>query len=327
MKVYEYPLKTGITRTKEFERKRLATHAVNIGIRCGHECTYCSTPTLLRMHPAFKTLGLEPFDHGYAIVDSSMPERVARDAKRIGKRGMVQLCTTVDAWSPEAQKHDLGRRCLEAILSEPHWTVRVLTKNAAVVNDFDLIERYRDRVLVGLSITAMPDREIVVEAIEPNASPITQRMAVLQEAHRRGLRTYAMFCPLLPKIACAADDIDGLVRFAVECGVEEIFAEPVNPRGPGLRLTSDTLKHHAHADACSGVCRIRRRRQWSRYVVELLRLLQDHVRAHGDISQLRFLLYPAGLVPEARDEICEDDAGVIWLGKDPASTNANHAQD
>ena len=38
-----YPLKTGITRTREFERKRLATHAVNVGTKCGHGCTYCST--------------------------------------------------------------------------------------------------------------------------------------------------------------------------------------------------------------------------------------------------------------------------------------------
>jgi hypothetical protein len=39
-----------------------------------------------------------------------------------------------DAWSPEAQEHDLGRRCLAAILSQPGWTVRVLTKNDAVAN-------------------------------------------------------------------------------------------------------------------------------------------------------------------------------------------------
>ena len=75
------------------------------------------------------------------------------------RRGLVQICTTVDAWSPEAQQHHLGRRCLEAILAEPGWTVRILTKNAAVSEDFDLIKKHRDRVLVGLSLTATPDRE------------------------------------------------------------------------------------------------------------------------------------------------------------------------
>jgi len=325
MKTYEYPLKTGITRTREFERKKLATHAVNVGIRCGHECTYCSTPSLLRMHPAFKALGLKPFDRGYAIVDPATPERVALDAQRIKKRGMVQLCTTVDAWSPEAQKYDLGRRCLEAILAHPGWCVRILTKNAAVAKDFDLIERHRDRVLVGLRITALPVQERVIAAIEPNASPITERMAVLREAHRRGLRTYAMFCLLLPKIACTAHDVDRLVRFAVECGTEEIFAEPVNPRGPGLRLTLEALGPSRHPDAFCGVCPIRRREEWSWYVAKLLHLLQDSIRAHSNINRLRFLLYPSRLIQEKLDEIRRDDAGVIWLGKEAAQPEANHA--
>jgi DNA repair photolyase len=317
MKFHEYALKSGITRTKEFERKKLATHAVNVGTKCGHGCTYCSTGTMLRMHRSFRTLGLNPFENGYAIVDPTVPERVARDAKRIRKRGMVQLCTTVDAWSPEAQKHDLGRRCLEAILAEPGWRVRVLTKNASVVKDFDLIAKHRDRVLIGLSITATPSMEEVVAAIEPHASSISDRMAALSEAHSRGLRTYAMFCPLLPKISCTAGDVDALVSFAVECGVEEVFAEPVNPRGPGLRLTLDAL--HRHPDAYCGVSPIQNRVEWSRYVVKLLRLLQNSMRTHSDISRLRFLLYPSRLTQEDLEEICRNDAGVIWLGRDKSA--------
>jgi len=43
MKMYEWELKNGISRTKEFEKKSLAQFAVNIGLKCGHACTYCST--------------------------------------------------------------------------------------------------------------------------------------------------------------------------------------------------------------------------------------------------------------------------------------------
>ena len=175
MQVYETSLESGITRTKEFERKKLATHAVNVGTKCGHGCLYCGSGARLRMDESFSTVDKSPFEQGYAIVDPATPERVARDAKRIRKRGMVQLCATVDAWSPEAQEHDLGRRCLEAILSEPGWTVRILTKSAAVIHDFDLIERYADRVLVGLSITGTPDKTDILSIVEPNASPIQQR--------------------------------------------------------------------------------------------------------------------------------------------------------
>jgi hypothetical protein len=71
MKNYHVPLKTGITRTKEFERKLLATHAVNVGLKCGHGCLYCSTPSLVRCHPAFKALHRSAFANGYSVVDGA----------------------------------------------------------------------------------------------------------------------------------------------------------------------------------------------------------------------------------------------------------------
>jgi len=122
------------------------------------------------MHRSFKTAQENPFGSGYAIVDPTTPERVARDARRLHQQGPVQLCTTVDAWAPEAQRFQLGRRCLEAILAEPDWAVRILTKNAAVANDFDLIGKHKDRVLVGLSLTAPPGKSAVIKAVEPNIS-------------------------------------------------------------------------------------------------------------------------------------------------------------
>jgi DNA repair photolyase len=316
MKVYFAHLKSGITRTPEFERKGLAQFAVNVGTKCGHGCTYCSSGALLRMHPSFKAAGRSPFEDGYVIVDPDTPERVAHDARRMRRRGMVQLCTTVDAWAPEAQKHDLGRQCLAAILAEPGWTVRVLTKNAAVTKDFDLIDKYRERVLVGLSITAPLDRTDVVTAIEPRASSIPDRIAAFREAHARGLRTYAMFCPLLPKIGDFERSIDWLVQLAQECGAEQIFVEPFNPRGNGQRATERALRRHHWIEEPMALMEIRGRENWSWYTVRLLRLFQRSIRAYAEIDRLRFLLYSARLIPEKLCEVQRDPAGVVWLGRD-----------
>ena len=92
MRTYLTTLKIGINRTPEFERKRLASFAVNVGTKCGHYCLYCSSVALLRMHKSFREAGENPFGHGFAIVDPSTPDRVAQDALRSRQRGMVQLC-------------------------------------------------------------------------------------------------------------------------------------------------------------------------------------------------------------------------------------------
>ncbi len=267
MRTHQYALKTGISCTPEFEKKGLATHAVNVGTKCGQGCLYCSTGAVLRRHPSFGACGEDPFGFGYAIVDPSTPARVARDAARIQERGLVQLCTLTDAWAPEAQQYRLGRRCLEAILSEPGWRVRVLTKNAAVTNDFDLIEKYRDRVLVGLSITGTSEQQEILKVVEPYASPISERLAALRDAHARGLRTYGMLCPNLPGIADSPEQIDALVRFVCECGAQEIFAEAVNPRGRGLILTQKALAEHGYLQQAQAIGAVRNRVHWSRYVV------------------------------------------------------------
>jgi DNA repair photolyase len=315
MMVYETALKGGITRSNEFERKKLAAFAVNVGTKCGHGCHYCSSGASLRMNPSFAEAGESPFTGGYAIVDPDTPERVARDAKRIRNRGVVQLCTTVDAWSPEAQEHGLGRRCLEAILAEPGWAVRILTKNAAVANEFDLIQKHADRVLVSLSLTANADKADVLSVVEPHASPITERMAVLEEAHRLGLRTYGMLCPLLPGISDAPKQVDALIRFVTQCGAEEIFVEPVNPRANCLSLTQEALEEAGYLAEAKAVESIRTRKVWSMYVCNLIANVQRSIREHSDVERLRLLLYPSGLTPAREEDIREDEAGIVWLGK------------
>lgn len=313
MIIYQHSLKNGITRTKTFEEKGLAQFAVNCGLKCGHGCTYCSTGAMLRTNPVFKKLGVSPFDNSYAIIDPDTPSRIANDARKKRKKGMVQLCTIVDAWAPETKQYDLGRRCLEAILSQPDWTVRILTKNASVIEDFDLIEKYRDRILVGLSITATQAKSNVIKIIEPNASTIEERLEALRQAHNRGLRTYGMLCPLLPGIADTPCQIDELVNLMVGCGVEEIFAEAVNPRGRGLILTEEALREAGFNNEAAAIKNIRKRANWSDYVVRLIKNVQQSIQKYYDINKLRFLQYPSGLSPKDIAEIKKYNTGVVWL--------------
>jgi DNA repair photolyase len=315
MTVYKTTLRGGIRPTPEFTKKGLAQFAVNTGTKCGHDCLYCSTGSLVRMHRSFRTAGESPFGFGYAIVDPDTPERVARDARQLRSRGLVQLCTIVDAWAPEAQKHQLGRHCLEAILSQPGWAVRALTKNAAVEEDYGLMEKHRDRVLLSLSLTGTARQERQLAVIERHASPVSERIAALQEAHRRGLRTYGMLCPLLPGIADDRGTVRELLELCCRCGAEEIFVEPVNARGSGLRLMEEALREAGFDDEATAVGLVRNRRAWSAYCTNLLRTVQQEMGHLGILDKLRFLLYPTNLQPTDLASVRRDDRGVRWLGK------------
>ena len=85
MRNHIYRLKTGITRSKEFERKGLATHAVNCGVKCGHDCLYCSTGAMLRCHVAFKELGVTSWETLGAVWNESIT--IAQEGKTESSMG------------------------------------------------------------------------------------------------------------------------------------------------------------------------------------------------------------------------------------------------
>lgn len=306
-------LKTGIQPSPEFGKKGLAQFSANVGLKCGHDCTYCSTGAMVRQHPAFKKAGEDPFGVGYTLLDSTVVGRIAHDARSKRTRGLVQVCTTTDAWSPEAQKHQMGRRILEAILSQEGWTVRILTKNAAVTSDYDLIEKYRDRVLVGISVTAGLKYSAQTSIIEPHASPLSERVRALQLAHRRGLRTYAMLCPVMPY---ALDSVAELVDLAVEYGAEEFFAEAVNARGRGLINTETALRNAGYTLEAGKVSRLRQKTFWSSYSRMLLEELRTALGKYDMVGDLRYLLYASSLDADDLDTArkAKDQRGIVWLG-------------
>lgn len=312
--VYEYARKVSITESPAFDEKGLAQYAVNVGLTCSHSCYYCSSGSVVRTHPFFPAIGTTSSKRGYADTDPDTPIRVAEMAKsiKLKDRGMIELSTLSDAWCPLSQRHDLGRRCLEAILNEDKWQVRILTKNKAVANDFDVVKKYRDRVLVGLTLTGTTDKSDILSVIEPNASLIKERMQVMKQAHRKGFRTYGMLCPLLPGIANSPKQIDTLVKFCEQVGVEEIFSEAVNARGFGSAV-EDVLRDAGYAKEADAVGKIRKHEEWSAYAVELIKNVQQSMRKYSSIKKLRFLLYSDKLLPEHLKEVKKDDAGIKWL--------------
>lgn len=135
------------------------------------------------------------------------------------------------------------------------------------------------------------------------------------ECCARGFCTYAMFCPLLPGIADSTEQIDRLIKFATEVGAEEIFDEPVNARGLGLKLTKKALQESGFEKEAATVQNIRRGKNWSRYTAELIASTQQSTCKFYNINLISVLLYPSKLTSEDLGKIQNDDRGVVWLGQ------------
>lgn len=313
MEIKEIKRKSSITRSTEFEKKKLATHALNVGLLCGHGCLYCSTPTMMRTQQEFfdriEGSSFKAFQAGIAVVDPDTPNRIDVQARRLKHSDTVMFCTYTDGWSPEAQKYQLGRNCLQKVLTTSRCKVRILTKNAAVQNDFDLLEQYADRVELSLSLTAPLSKSRVMKILEPQASPIGARIEVLKTAKRMGIRIYGILCPCLPGIASEPGEFGELLDILLSLEPTSIWTEPVNPRGPGLRNCEQLLRRQGFIREADALNAIRNREAFKKYVYTFIEAATAEANKRGCSDIFNILAYDDG------NDFSGDDRSVIWLKK------------
>ena len=156
---YTYPLGSGIRPTPEFAKKKLADYAVNVGLKCAHDCTYCSTGAMLRTHKAFKELKKSSFASGYSIIDPDIPEKVAEDARRkhcepvAFKRHLEEFCDLLGKDYPGVQivletntwvdpKHHAVDPEASVKLNERMDSVWAVVRRVAMERNYPLVEIY-----------------------------------------------------------------------------------------------------------------------------------------------------------------------------------------
>ena len=319
LNVYHFERENGIVANKEFAKKGLCTHSVCVGLGCGNQCTYCSTAVMLRTRDFFKTIHQTSFARGNAIVDPQSAEHLEAAIKRDGWDKKLTADDTIlfsnidDGWSPEAHEFDLGRKVMEVLLEKTKANIRILTKGAAVASSFDLFKEYPERVIVGLS-TGIPKSSAGVDIIiEPNASSIKDRLAALKKAHDMGLRTYGMLCPCLPGIADTKAALEEMFKEVLACGAEEIWLEPVNPRGCAMANTANALARAGKIKEAEKMQSITSSDVWSKYAVDLIENAIDVATKKKVLDKLRVLLYPSGLKQEDEEKLRTHKDGIIWL--------------
>lgn len=300
----------GITRSNAFAKKMLATHAVNCGLICGHGCKYCSTPALVRTHPFFKKNKITSFaalENGEAVLDLWTHIRIQRQNMKLTKTDVVMMSTITDCWSPEAQAHNVGRDILSIILANSSCQVRILTKNASIIKDFDLIEKYRDRIMLGLSITAPIHKEHIVKVLEPHASSISERFQAMYIARDMGIRTYGMICPVLPGIGTSKYDYESMFDAVLKANPETIWTEPLNPRGPGIINCVKALQSNGFGVIASDFDLIRSASFHQPYVEDLINTATNTAISRNYLNKLKILVFSDG------NGYNVNDAAVIWL--------------
>ena len=175
-----------------------ASLALNLYSGCGHACIYCYAPAVLRKkrtefvsHPAPR---------------KEIVKRLEKDAARFkGDDREILLSFTSDPYQPIETELEITRSALKILIHHGlHFAI--LTKGGRrALRDFDLLEGY-NRCRFGMSFSLLDEAETA--RWEPNATQVSERIEVLNEAHHRGIRTWACMEPVIDP-----EQILELIRF------------------------------------------------------------------------------------------------------------------
>jgi len=304
----------GITLLPADSETWLVQYEIGAGLKCGNCSRYHPARIPRTLNEAGEAAFLGTLGRNDAIVDPEAPQRVARDAAELRRRGQVILGRCFDPWCPAGQKYHLGGRFMEAILDQDDWSLQIRTKNTAIVDDYDIASKYRHRVSIGMVFTAPASRAAAMTLLEPHASSNPERMGALWQAHDLGLTTHAFVDSLLPRTSDSESHIDELVGFAAECGAEMILARPISVRGLALRRMQKALAKAGYAREAAGIESIKTREGWSRYATEMALNFQRSCLKLYEIGRLRFFLRPSQLVEEDIWRLEMNDHGIHWIG-------------
>jgi DNA repair photolyase len=196
----------------------LADYSVNCYTGCAHGCVYCYARFASRFsHPR------QPWG-SFVDIKANAPQVLAREVKR-KPAGRVMLSSVCDAWQPVEKDALLTRQCLEILLPRG-YEISALTKSALSRRDLDLLST--GNVDFGVTVTTLDP--YLARLVEPGASPPSERLAVLEEAKTRGIRSYAFVGPLLPFLSDTEENITSLLKAVKDIGVDYFYVDKLNLR-------------------------------------------------------------------------------------------------
>ena len=205
---------------------------------CEHGCIYCYA------RPTHEYWGYS------AGLDFERVILVKREAAALLEKALrapswrgepIMLSGATDPYQPVERRERLTRACLELCLrfGQP---VSVITKNALVTRDVDLLaELARDRrAAVAISLTTL--NEDLRRVLEPRTSTAANRLKAMELLAAAGVPVFAMIAPVIP--ALNAPEIPALLRAAREAGAVGAGYTVLRTNGPVEPLFRAWLQHH-----------------------------------------------------------------------------------
>ena len=199
---------------------------------CEHGCSYCYA------RPSHEFLGLSAgldFESRIMVKPDAPALLEARLRSPRWRPEPILLSGNTDCYQPVERRLKITRGCLEVCLKLRH-PLDLITKNALILRDLDLLEALAARNLVRVTISVTSLDAALAAAMEPRASTPARRLDAIAALSAAGVPVGVNSAPIIPGLndhempailAAAADHgatWAGYIMLRLPHGVKDLFS-------------------------------------------------------------------------------------------------------
>ncbi|AYN66205.1 PA0069 family radical SAM protein [Euzebyella marina] len=172
------------------------TFSMNPYQGCEHGCIYCYA----RNSHEFWGYGAGlDFERNILIKKAAASLLEQKLKTKSWRAQTIVLSGNTDCYQPAEKKFKLTRACLGIFLKYRH-PVGIITKNALVLRDLDLLKELAHHNLIGVNVSVTSLQEETRRILEPRTTTIKKRLETIRVLSENGIPVNAMLAPIIPGI-------------------------------------------------------------------------------------------------------------------------------
>ncbi len=202
---------------------------------CEHGCVYCYARNT---HPYWGySAGLD-FESKVLFKPNAADILEKQLRSRKWKAAEIMLSGNTDCYQPIEKKLKITRSLLELF-----WKFRnpvgIITKNALIERDLDLLKKLSEHALVKVIISITTEDEKIRRIMEPRTATAEKRFEVIKKLSKAGIPVFALMAPIIPGLTDA--EILPIAKKAADAGARDFGYGIVRLNGDVATIFEDWL--------------------------------------------------------------------------------------
>lgn len=218
---------------------------------CEHGCAYCyARPT-----HEFWGYGAGLDFERVVLMKRNAPE-LLEQALRHPKwdTGTISISGNTDCYQPIEHKERITRRVLE-VAQRFRQPVGIITKNALVLRDLDILSEMAEHRLAHVAISLTSLDEDLRRKLEPRTSTAGNRLRAIEELSQAGVPVLAMIAPVIPGLN--DNEVPALLKAAADAGARGAAYTVVRTNGAVKEVFRLWLETHFPDRASKVIAQVR----------------------------------------------------------------------